>query len=887
MNKSGRVVVMASLVMTWTLSDTGTLPVGPSAAAQQASNDDAPIPHGQDRAPNAPRSAAEAVKAMTVPPGFQVEVVAAEPDIVNPVAMTFDERGRIWITESLEYPRRSPGPGRDRVKVLEDTDGDGRIDKISVFAEGLNIPSGIAVGHGGVWVANSPDILFLQDRDGDGKADSKEVVATGFGRSDTHELPNSLTWGPDGWLYGWNGVFNPGRVASRNGKIYRFTCAIFRIHPRTRVFEIWCEGTSNPWGIAIDPEGSFFASACVIDHLWHLVETGYYIRQGGPYPPFTWPMGSIVEHEHQKAAYCGIHYFDSPAYPPEYRDRLYMGNIHGNCINVDLLERNGSTYRSKPAPDFLSANDSWFMPVAQKTGPDGCLYVLDWYDRYHCYQDANRDPVGIDRLKGRLYRVRYGDTARKVGFDLAAKPDDELVGQLSSPNVYDRDIAQRLLTERASPATRHRLEAMVLDAATPYKGRMHALWVLIGSGQLDVGFHLKLLAHHEQALRAWGVRAAGNQGRVDPAILEQVGSRARDSSPEVRVQAAIAARKLEGADPVPLLLDSLSDSGDPLIPHVVWQNLHPLLETRQLEIARSIEQMPAGSVGLGPLAPRAIERILESSKANPDAIRLLLATTRRDQDTRNALDVLAARFREGDLSAEMQQIVRSELARRLNDAARGSGRELVPELRVLLCYFGDPDSVKETLEIARAIESGRGRPSTTGGAKDPGGGRDSLRKDQWLDSLDRRGHPRRGRRFQLDRVQEPGSGLPQSCRRPGAGAVPAQGIRRLAGRAEAKSRRAVDATHELDQGPALRHRRQGDPALGAQRHAAPQAPAQQGPRCRAQGQGSMGHGPRRPEPVRERVVSGIRKLVHATPGDPLAGQSVFRKLCARVPQDSR
>ena len=124
--------------------------------------------------------------------------MASEPDIVNPVAMTFDERGRIWITESLEYPRQDPGPGRDRIKILEDTDGDGRVDKFTVFADGLNIPSGIAVGHGGVWVANAPDILFLQDTDGDGKADRREVVVTGFGRDDTHELPNSLTWGPDG-----------------------------------------------------------------------------------------------------------------------------------------------------------------------------------------------------------------------------------------------------------------------------------------------------------------------------------------------------------------------------------------------------------------------------------------------------------------------------------------------------------------------------------------------------------------------------------------------------------------------------------------------------------------------------------------------------------------
>ena len=132
------------------------------------------------------------------------------------------------------------------------------------------------------------------------------------------------------------------------GKDYKFTCAMFRIHPGTKDFEIFCEGTSNPWGIAIDGEGSFFVSACVIDHLWHLVETGYYHRQGGPYPPYTWKIGSIVKHRHQKAAYCGITWFDSDAYPPEYREKLYMGNIHGNAINCDELTKDGSTYLAKP-----------------------------------------------------------------------------------------------------------------------------------------------------------------------------------------------------------------------------------------------------------------------------------------------------------------------------------------------------------------------------------------------------------------------------------------------------------------------------------------------------------------------------------------------------------
>src|SRR6516164_9254009 len=183
------------------------------------------IPPRQDRLPNRPFSPEEAIEVMTVPPGFAVELVAAEPDVVNPIAMTFDDRGRIWVTESLEYPRKSAGVGRDRIKILEDTRGSGRADKVTTFAEGLNIPTGIAIGYGGVWVLNAPDLLFYRERDG--KADgSPQVVLTGFGRTDSHELPSSLTWGPDGWLYGLNGVFNESHVVDKNGKRHDFTCAM-------------------------------------------------------------------------------------------------------------------------------------------------------------------------------------------------------------------------------------------------------------------------------------------------------------------------------------------------------------------------------------------------------------------------------------------------------------------------------------------------------------------------------------------------------------------------------------------------------------------------------------------------------------------------------------
>jgi putative membrane-bound dehydrogenase-like protein len=585
------------------------------------------IPHAQDKPPGPALSPAEAIAKMKVPEGFTVELVASEPDLVNPVAMTFDEKGRIWIAESLEYPRKQPGKGQDRIKVLEDTDGDGKADKFTIFAEGLNIPSGIAVGHGGVWVANSPDILFYPDADRDAKPDGEpEVVVTGFGRDDTHELPNSFTWGPDGYLYGLNGVFNQSRVKYAEGNPnfktddpgWQFTCALFRIHPRTREFQVFCEGTSNPWGVAIDGEGSFFISACVIDHLWHLVETGYYHRQGGPYPPFTWKIDSIVKHKHQKAAYCGIHWFDSDAYPEQYRGKLYMGNIHGNCINVDSLQRNGSTYAGSGEPDFLTADDAWFMPVGQETGPDGSLYILDWYDRYHCYQDANRDPNGIDRLKGRLYRVRYKDTPRAVGFDLSKETDEQLIERLNAGNDFIRSTAQRLLTERMSPKLLGELEKIILDGNLPKRQRLHAQWAVMGSRFNDIVFHLKLLDHEDPTFRAWGVRALANIGiagtRSGP--LPQIAALARDSSPDVKLQLAIAASKIEGLDPLPVLVEVLANAGDdPLIPHIVWQNLHPLLETRSADFLAEVKKYDLKATpSLAKIMPRVTERILAAKE---------------------------------------------------------------------------------------------------------------------------------------------------------------------------------------------------------------------------------------------------------------------------------
>jgi len=696
------------------------------------------IPHAQDKPPNEPRDAYTAAKLMTVPDGFVVDVVACEPDIVNPVAMFIDERGRFWITESLEYPRKKPGPGKDCVKILEDTDGDGKMDKFSIVLDGLNIPSGVAVGHGGVWIANSPDILFVPDADRDGKPDGPaQVVVTGFGRTDTHELPNSLTWGPDGWLYGLNGVFNFSDVkyAKENPNYdekhpgWKFTCAMFRIHPRTREFQIFCEGTSNPWGIAFNDEGDAFVSACVIDHLWHLVETGYYHRQGGPYPPHTWKIDSIVKHKHQKAAYCGITWFDSDAYPEQYRRKLYMGNIHGGCINVDRIERNGSTYAGFGEPDFLTANDAWFMPVVQKTGPDGCLYILDWYDRYHCYQDANRDPAGIDRLKGRLYRVRYpghpgpdgprlasGGEPRAVSprvtppFDLAKESDDKLVELLGHPNVWTRETAQRLLIERDSDRAVELLARTLDDDGRPFEQRLRALWVLGTTPKVpsavswfdylqELSQRLTRRGKHREAsiVSAWSIRLAGD-AQASPAELAPDGlsNLIRAADLPVLLQIAIFLGKSHFAED--RLEHWLHIAGraadDPVLLRIVWQNIHPALEQEAGQLVAALRggdflNTPAAAE----LLPRLVERLLALREFDATTIAGVFSLVESGHPAagRNLLAALREKVQTGELKGEKLDRLKTAMAEPLKPMLRAdSAHPLRLEATLLAVSWRDP-----------------------------------------------------------------------------------------------------------------------------------------------------------------------------------------------------
>jgi putative membrane-bound dehydrogenase-like protein len=850
------------------------------------------IPRRQTKVPGPPLKPAEAIAKMTVPPGFSVELVASEPDIVNPVAMTIDERGRFWITESFEYPRRQPGPGRDRVKVLEDTDGDGKADKFTVFAEGLNIPSGVAVGYGGVWVANAPDILFMQDTDGDGKADKQEVVVTGFGRFDTHELPNSLTWGPDGYLYGLNGVFNPSHVKYPNTSPHydekhpgwKFTCALFRIHPRTKKFEVFCEGTSNPWGIAFDGEGSAFVSACVIDHLWHLTRTGYYHRQGGPYPPFTWKIESIVKHKHQAAAYCGIHYFDSDAYPEQYREKLYMGNIHGGCINVDKLQRAGSTYFATGDDDFLTANDVWFMPVVQKTGPDGSLYILDWYDRYHCYQDANHDPQGIDRLHGRLYRVRYQDTPRVAPFDWAKASDDELIALLHKNNDYARSTAQRILTERLTDPSSssdgslaRKLQTLALDEQAPRKARRHALWATLSLQQPPDEYLRKLLRHPDPTLRAWGVRTVGNLGGSAGA-WQEVRALATDVSPDVQLQVAITAATKTDEHTIPTLLQVLQNCGDDgLIPQIVWQNLHPLLEQRSAEFvavvnARRLSQ----SKNVMSLFPRVLDRVLASNHATSESLAQLLRIVLVDHGpnqnvARTCLQTLAQRIQSGEIKGDRLSQLRALLQKPIDQIFADERHPLIQETKLIAASWKDARGLELFRSRAAAANLDEGAREQAiqvlAAVQDP----ELLVIAQTILSA---GQP-------AARIQGALLAALGKYEDPQVAAIVIQGLPALP--ADSVPRAVELLTQRASWGKALLS------AVAEKKVPATVINVNQAQKLQSLGDKELsdllakhwGTVRTTRDPARQQVIEEMRKLLEKTPGDPARGQLVFNKVCGQ------
>jgi putative membrane-bound dehydrogenase-like protein len=532
----------------------------------------------------------EAVKKMKVADGFEVRLVASEPQIRQPLSISFDLKGRLWVIQYLQYPvpaglkalkvdeylrttyDRVPEPppkgpkGADKITILEDKDGDGFFETAKDFVSGLNITSGMCLGHGGVFVVQVPYLLFYPDKNGDDVPDGDpEVLLSGFGMEDTHSLANSLQWGPDGWLYGAAGSTSTSKI---NG--IEFQQGLWRYHPITKKFELFAEGGGNTWGLDFDRHGNAIAGT-----NWggwamlHQVQGAYYLKgfsKHGPlHNPNTYGYFEHVPYANFKGGHvtCGGIVYQGGAFPKQFDDQYIACNVLSNDVYWHVIERKGSSFVNRFGGDLLVSNDKWFRPIDALVGPDGAVYIVDWYDARANHVDP-RD--NWDKSNGRIYRISHKDAPKVERPDLATMKSVELVEVLKHPNVWYRSEARRLLAERRDPAAYPALKKAIDESSNA-----EALWALYVSGGVQPPTFLELLKHSNEDVRAWTIRLAGDNAQLLGNALIDLAT--VEPSPVVRNQLACTAKRMPYMAGLPIvraLLKRSEDLDDPQIPMLLW-----------------------------------------------------------------------------------------------------------------------------------------------------------------------------------------------------------------------------------------------------------------------------------------------------------------------------
>ncbi len=583
-----------------------------------------------------PLPADKAAAAMTVPEGFQVVLSAAEPEVRQPIGFTIDDRGRLWVAECYSYPVWQE-TGHDRILVFEDTDGDGRFDSRKVFWDQGNYLTGLEVGFGGVWACCAPNLYFIPDANGDDVPDGPpQVVLDGWSNKGVHNVLNGLSWGPDGWLYGMNGITAPSKVGkpgASDAERVELNCSVWRYHPTREVFEVVANGTTNPWGLDWDDHGQAFFTNCVISHLFHLVPGGHYERMFGedinPHSYALIPACSDHLHwgggkwtdsrggqgAHSAAggghAHAGAMIYLGDQWPASYRNSILMGNIHGKRLNRDTLERHGSGYVGRHAPDFLFANDEWFRGLNFKVGPDGSMWIIDWSDTGECHE---RDEHGSHHESGRIFKVSYGQPTPAAGLPLANASDEELVQRQLHANDWHVRTARRLLQERAAEGQDLTAAAKQLKQlfASQKDDRQHlrVLWALHVIGAADEAFLREQLAHQSEHVRLWAVRLLAEPSRggtiaqtppnpsTSPAVSDELLAKfqdlaTNDPSALVRLELASTLQRLpleQRWDLAAALAAHAEDAADANLPLMIWYGIEPLVPTDKARALRLAAQ---------------------------------------------------------------------------------------------------------------------------------------------------------------------------------------------------------------------------------------------------------------------------------------------------------
>lgn len=495
----------------------------------------------------------------TLPPGFEAQLVASEPDIAKPMQLAFDEKGRLLVSTSTEYPlgaKKGETP-TDRVMLLEIDGATGRATKITTFAEGFNICSGLEALPGGrVILANAPDLLLLTDTDGDGKADAREVLYTGFARDDTHELPNSFTWGIDGWLYGLQGHVNVSKVKDKRGEVTRIAHGgVYRLQPDGTRIEPWARGMSNPWGFAFDHAQEAYGSDCESRPIWQLVK-------GLPYQGFLQdedPLGFapfVTEDPHGASGFAGLVYYLADAYPEAYRDCLYLGNPITGRVHRDRPGVAGSTRPMARQEDFLVSTDPWCRPVDVELGPDGALYVADWYNRIIAHVEVDLAHPQRDKSRGRIWRIVYRgyDAAAQRQFDGPMARDwsvaslRDLFDGLAEGNAWIRRMAAAQLRARfPEEAVKTAARYLTKDNVESVR-RVECFWLLQTLGALPMEAAMAALRDPDPVMRRQALRIL-SESQADPAELRpHFSAMLDDPDAAVARDAALALGRIPAAE---------------------------------------------------------------------------------------------------------------------------------------------------------------------------------------------------------------------------------------------------------------------------------------------------------------------------------------------------
>ena len=567
----------------------------------------------------------QALAALKPADDLAIDLVAHEPQIAQPIHVIFDERGRMWVTQYIQFPYpagltvvsfdehlravydkvpppppQNVGPfrGRDKITIHEDSDGDGFFEKTRTFVDGLNITTATALGSGGVWVLNPPYLLFYADADRDDVPDGDPVVhLNGFGLEDTHSVANSLTWGPDGWLYGASGSTTTARVKvslnEHHPVVSYLGQAIWRYHPQRHIFEVFSEGGYNNFGVDFDDVGRVYSGTNGSPRGVHFVQEGYYKKSFGKHGPLTNPytFGYLDAMPHTGDQTRLTHQFiligpDDKTFPSRYSGKMLAVNSLANWVMSTRLEPWGSSFKTVDEHKVIDSTDKWFRPVQITLGPDGFAYISDWYDARITHLDPQDN---WDHDRGRIYRLRAKDASPGYRpFDLSRSSSAELVGLLSHENRWFRNTALRLLADRQDRSIIPRL----LQIVETGKGQaaLEATWALYRLGAFDDELATNLLDHANPFVRMWAVRLIADLNREpSPPIVDRLAQLAcKETDAHVRSQLASTAKRLAGEGGLRIvrgLVDRDEDADDPYLPLQLWWAVEDKAESQRREVA--------------------------------------------------------------------------------------------------------------------------------------------------------------------------------------------------------------------------------------------------------------------------------------------------------------